>query len=94
MTRGAPTGLFAEVLPPVAKKARLPRMHMNGIDGDAAKPQQVAGAEEDLRKKLDDLWKMGIPAGVAGNDVYKKRQKDIALTERQLKAMGLAPYND
>lgn len=34
MTRGAPTGLFHEVMPTPAKKAKLPRMHMNGVDGD------------------------------------------------------------
>ena len=34
MSRAEPMGLFAEVLPPVAKKAVLPRMHLQGVDGD------------------------------------------------------------
>lgn len=56
--------------------------------------KKVAQADEiTLRKQLQELWDMPIPPGVAGNEVYHQRQRDIRKVERQLRKLGVISFS-
>lgn len=86
---------ITEIQGPLSAAVKREKPIFGNLPAPEKKKTRVAGSvvkmpsRSELETELDNLYKMGIPPGPAGNSVYFERQKNISRIERQLRRMGV-----